>query len=59
MIDTAECSDGGWWETHIACALALQPALTTGSGGPVYHLCLDDCVVLMPERDIAGRRGTW
>jgi hypothetical protein len=54
MVDTAERSDGGQWEELIAGALAVRPPYRPYPGSPVYHIRVDDDVVLAPEHDLTG-----
>ena len=54
MVDTAASSDAGPWEELIARALADPPPYRPVPGGPVYHLRVDDQVVLVAEHDLAG-----
>jgi hypothetical protein len=54
MVDTAASSDAGLWEELIARALAAPPPYRPVPGGPVYHLRVDDQVVLVAEHDLAG-----
>ena len=54
MVDTAASGDAGLWEELIARALAAPPPYRPVPGGPVYHLRVDDQVVLVAEHDLAG-----
>ena len=54
MVDTAASSDAGPWEELIARALAAPPAYRPVPGGPVYHLRVDEQVVLVAEHDLSG-----
>jgi hypothetical protein len=54
MIDTAERDDGGQWEAHIAHALATEPPYRPVPGAPLYHISVDDHVVLVAEHDLTG-----
>jgi hypothetical protein len=54
MVDTAASSDAGLREELIARALAAPPPYRPVPGGPVYHLRVDDQVVLVAEHDLAG-----
>ena len=54
MVDTAASSDAGPWEELIARALAAPPPYRPVPGGPVYHLRVDDQVVLVAEHDLSG-----
>ena len=59
MVDTAASGDVGPWEELTARALAGPPPDHPAPGGPVYHLRVDDQVVLVAEHDLSGRRTTW
>jgi hypothetical protein len=54
MVDTAASSDAGLWEELIARALAAPPPYRPVPGGPVYHLRVDDQVVLVAEHELSG-----
>jgi hypothetical protein len=54
MVDTAASSDAGPWEELIARALAAPPPYRPVPGGPVYHLRIDEQVVLVAEPDLSG-----
>jgi hypothetical protein len=54
IVDTAASSDAGPWENLIARALAAPPPYRSVPGGPVYHLRVDDQVVLVAEDDLSG-----
>ena len=54
MVDTAQRSDGHQWEELIARALAVQPPYRPYPGSPVYHIRMDDHVVLAAEHDLTG-----
>ena len=55
MVDTAASSDTGPWEELLARALAaLPPHYRAVPGGAVYHLRVDDQVVLLAEQDLSG-----
>jgi hypothetical protein len=54
MVDTAASSDAGPWEELIARALAARPPYRPVPGGPVYHLRVDERVVLVAEHDLSG-----
>jgi hypothetical protein len=54
MVDTAASSDAGPWEELLARALpACRPAARFRER-PVYHLHVDDQVVLVAEHDLSG-----
>ena len=54
MVDTAASSDAGPWEDLIARALASPPLYRPAPGSPVYHLRVDEQVVLVAEPDLSG-----
>jgi hypothetical protein len=54
MVDTAASSDAGPWEELIARGLAASTPYCPVAGGPVYHLRVDDRVVLVAEHDLSG-----
>jgi len=54
MVDTAASGGVGPWEELIARALAAPPPYQPVQGGPVYHLHVDDQVVLVAEQDLSG-----
>ena len=54
MVDTAASSDTGPWEELLAQALAALPPCRAVAGEAVYHLRVDDQVVLVAEQDLSG-----
>jgi hypothetical protein len=54
MVDTAASSSAGPWEELITRALAAPPPYRPAPGEPVYHICVDDQVVLVAEDDLSG-----
>jgi hypothetical protein len=54
MVDTAASSDTGPWEELLTRALAARPPYRAVPGGAVYHLRVDDQVVLVAEQDLSG-----
>jgi hypothetical protein len=54
MVDTAASSGAGPWEELITRALAAPPPYRPVPGSPVYHLRVDDQVVLVAEHDLSG-----
>jgi hypothetical protein len=54
MVDIAASGDAGRWQELIARALAAAPPYRPVPGGLVYHLRVDDQVVLVAERDLSG-----
>jgi hypothetical protein len=54
MVDTAASSDASPWEDLIARALASPPPYQPVPGDPVYHLRVNEQVVLVAEHDLSG-----
>jgi hypothetical protein len=54
MVDTTASSDTGPWEELLARALAVLPPYRAVPGGAVYHLRVDDQVVLVAGQDLSG-----
>jgi hypothetical protein len=54
MVDTAAFGGAGSWEELTARALAAPPPYHPVPGEPVYHLRVDDQVVLVAEHDLSG-----
>ena len=54
MVDTAASGGVGPWEDLAARALAAPSPYHPVPGGPVYHLRVDDQVVLVAEQDLSG-----
>ena len=54
MVDTAASGGVGPWEDLAARALAAPSPYHPVPGGPVYHLRVDDRVVLVAEHDLSG-----
>ena len=54
MVDTSASGDVGSWEELTARALAAPPPYDPVPGEPVYHLRVDDQVVLVAEHDLFG-----
>jgi hypothetical protein len=54
MVDTAASSDASLWEELTARALAAPPPYHSVPGDPVYHLSVDEQVVLVAEHDLSG-----
>ena len=54
MVDTATAGDPGPWEELIARALAAPPPYRAVPEGTVYHLRVDEQVVLVAEHDLSG-----
>ena len=54
VVETAGRSDAGLWQELIARAFAAPVPYRPVSGGPLYHLRLDDREVMVAEPDLAG-----
>ena len=54
MVDTAQRADGPQWEDLAARALAILPPYTPLPRIPVYHVSVDDQVMLAAEHDLTG-----
>ena len=54
MVDTARLRDGRQWEELVAGALAVLPPYRPYPGSPLYHIRVDDRVVLVAEHDLTG-----
>jgi hypothetical protein len=54
MVDTAASSDAGPWEELMVRALAALPPYRPVPGDQVYHLRVDEQVVLVAEHDLSG-----
>jgi hypothetical protein len=54
MVDTGASSDARPWEDLIARALASPPLYRPVPADPVYHLRVDEQVVLVAEHDLSG-----
>ena len=54
LVDTAVSSEAGRWEELIARALAAPPRYRPVPGGLVYHLRVDERVVVVAEHDLSG-----
>jgi hypothetical protein len=52
MVDTAQQHDGPRWEDLTRHALAIPPPYRPVPGAPVYHIRVDDAVVLAAEQDL-------
>ncbi len=53
-VDTAEGSDGVQWGELASRALADPPPYRAFAGGAVCQIRVDDQVVIVAERDLAG-----
>jgi hypothetical protein len=54
MVDTAASSDAGPWEDLIARALAAPPPYRPVPEDAIYHLRVDEQVVVVAEHDLSG-----
>lgn len=54
MVDTVASSRAGPWEELLTRALAALPPYRPVPGDPVYHLRIDDQVVLVAGHDLSG-----
>ena len=54
MVDTAQRADGPQWEDLAARAMAILPPYTPVPRTPVYHVRVDDQVMLAAEHDLTG-----
>ena len=53
-VDTAQRGDGPQWEDLAARALAVLPLYTPVPRAPVYHVRVDDQVILAAEHNLTG-----
>ena len=54
MVDTTASSDAGPWEDLIARALAAPPPYRPVPEDAIYHLRVDEQVMLVAEHDLSG-----
>jgi hypothetical protein len=54
VVDTAQCDDCLQWERLAARALEFPPPYRPVPGMPVYHVSVDDQVILVAEHDLGG-----
>lgn len=54
VLDTAGRADTGRWEGLVGRAPAAAPPYRSILGSTVYHLRVDDYVVVVGEHDLAG-----
>lgn len=54
MVDTAASSERGPWEELITRAVADPPPYRPIPEGAVYHLRVDEQVMLVTEHDLSG-----
>jgi hypothetical protein len=53
-VDTARRHDGPQWEDLAARALAVRPLYTPLPRTPIYHVSVDDQVILAAEHNLTG-----
>lgn len=53
-VNTAGRGDAGRWEALVSRTPAFPPAYRSGPGGVVYHVRVDDHVVIVGEHDLTG-----
>jgi hypothetical protein len=54
MVDTAGRDDGPQWEDLAARALAALPFYTPVPRTPIYHVSVDDRVIMAAEHNLTG-----
>ena len=54
MLDTAGRGDAAHWEELISRAPAFPPPYRAAPGNTVYHVLVDDHVLLVAEPDLTG-----
>ncbi len=54
VVDTAQRDDGPQWEDLATRALAVLPPYTPVPRTPIYHVSVDDQVILAAEHDLTG-----
>jgi hypothetical protein len=54
MVDTAQQSDRQLWEDLAACAVGVAVPYRAAPGIAVYHVVMDEYVVMAAEYDLAG-----
>jgi hypothetical protein len=54
VVDTARCSHRRQWEILAIRALESPPPYRPVPGVPVYHILVEDRVILVAEHDLAG-----
>ena len=53
-VDTAQRGDGPQWEDLAARALAVLPRYAPVPRTPIYHISVDDQVILAAEHNLTG-----
>jgi hypothetical protein len=54
VVDTALFPDGRRWADLAARAMAVAPPYRPVPGMTIYHISVDDHVILVAEQDLAG-----
>jgi hypothetical protein len=54
VVDTALLPDGSRWTDLAARAMAVTPPYRPVPGMAIYHVSVDDHVILVAEQDLAG-----
>jgi hypothetical protein len=54
VVDTAQCDDRLHWERLAARALEFPQPYRPVPGSPLYHVSIDDQVILVAEHDLGG-----
>jgi hypothetical protein len=54
MVDTALLPDARQWEELASRALAVTPPYQPVPGTALYHVSIDDHVIMVGESDLAG-----
>jgi hypothetical protein len=54
MLDTADRADAGRWEGLVGRVPATAPPYQAVPGSTVYHLRVDDYVVVVGEQELSG-----
>jgi hypothetical protein len=54
VVDTVQRSDGPRWEDLAGRALAISPPYRPVQGCAIYHVRVDNYVVLVAEHDLCG-----
>jgi hypothetical protein len=57
MVDTAECSHAREWEQLAARAVNAAPPYRPVPGRLIYHIRIDDRVLVVAEQDLSGPLG--
>lgn len=54
VVDTARQSDRQLWEDLVTRAIVVPVPYHPAPGIVVYHISVDDCVIIAAEYDLAG-----